>query len=33
MNKKVKVIFLGDTGVGKSSLISAINNEPITSTH
>jgi GTP-binding protein EngB required for normal cell division len=33
MVKKAKVIFLGDTAVGKSCLISALNGHPISSTH
>lgn len=33
MVKKAKVIFLGDTAVGKSCLISALNGHPISTTH
>lgn len=33
MVKKAKVIFLGDTAVGKSCIISAINGHPFSSMH
>lgn len=33
MVKKAKIIFLGDTAVGKSCLISAINGHPINTHH
>jgi GTPase SAR1 family protein len=33
MVKKAKIIFLGDTAVGKSCIINAINGHPISNTH
>lgn len=33
MVKKAKIIFLGDSAVGKSCIISAINGHPISTTH
>ena len=33
MNDKIKVIFLGDSSVGKSCIISALNNFPINTVH
>jgi GTP-binding protein EngB required for normal cell division len=33
MSQKIKVIFLGDSAVGKSSIIAALNNYPISTLH